>query len=227
MSHSGEYSDSDINDCQQYQVHYNSSKIEDSTYKYDVAPSPSKGCNPVIPEADKSTYVWAYDNDGNEEMGLNAGTVVSNRTWSYGLTKYASVVQVGIVFKAKCTFTFFEGSTTRVLRMVDDCGFCHGEIAMNIHAGAPCVCAVPRKEKINVKSKAFRCAQPLSDQKPGNCGQKPPETEINIESEIVVDVDVTKEVKTSIKKSKVDSVRYGGLESESETEENGGVMLAK
>ena len=147
--------------CEEYTVNFQSSKVENYTYETENVSS-AKVCPPTYEDADKSTYVWAYENDGmgGDLMGMTPGTVVSNRSWSYGLTKYASVVQVGIVFKAKCTFSFFEGGTTRILRMVDDTGFVHGEIAINIHAGPPCVCAVPRKEKINVKSKAYRCPQP-------------------------------------------------------------------
>merc|ERR1711881_196416 len=50
----------------------------------------------------------------------------------------------------------------------------HGELDINIHSGTPCVCAIPRKEKISVKDKVIRCPQPLSDRKPGTCSEKLP-----------------------------------------------------
>merc|ERR1712150_131258 len=104
--------------------------------------------------------------------GLEIGAVIHNREWSYGLVKYASLVQIAISFKARCTFSFKSGGATRTLRVIDDTGYVHGELDINIHSGTPCVCAVPRKEKISVKDKVIRCPQKLSNQKPGNCGEQ-------------------------------------------------------
>merc|ERR1712080_463391 len=48
--------------------------------------------------------------------------------------------------KAKCTFSFKDEGCVRTLKIMDDTGYTHGELDINIHAGTPCVCAVPRKE---------------------------------------------------------------------------------
>merc|ERR1712228_710418 len=93
---------------------------------------------------------------------------------SYGLIKYASLVQIAVSFKARCTFSFRDEGTTRTLRIVDDTGYVHGELDINIHAGTPCVCAVPRKEKIAVKDKVIRCPQKLSSRRAGTYGEKVP-----------------------------------------------------
>merc|ERR1711963_289764 len=96
---------------------------------------------------DLTQYVWDYKNDENKDLGLEVGAVVHNREWSYGLVKYASLVQIAVSFKARCTFSFRDEGATRTLRIVDDTGYVHGELDINIHAGTPCVCAVPRKDR--------------------------------------------------------------------------------
>merc|ERR1711893_89445 len=102
---------------------------------------------------------------------ISVSKSVLSSTTGNGATviKYASLVQVAVSFKAKCTFSFRDEGATRTLRIVDDTGYTHGELDINIHAGTPCVCAVPRKEKIAVKDKVIRCPQKLSSRKPGNC----------------------------------------------------------
>jgi len=138
----------------------------------------AKTCSSKV-EVDTTQYVWDYKNDENKDLGLEIGAVVHNREWSYGLIKYASLVQVAVAFKAKCTFSFKNAGTTRILKIVDDVGYIHGELEINIHAGTPCVCAVPKKEKIMVKDKVIRCPQKLSGKLPGECfvEAEPPKTE--------------------------------------------------
>merc|ERR1712147_135829 len=138
-------------------------------YDYDTAAAGAKACTGPT-AADLTQYVWDYKNDENKDLGLEVGAVVHNREWSYGLIKYASPVQVAVSFKAKCTFSFRDQGTTRTLKIVDDTGYTHGELDINIHAGTPCVCAVPRKEKIAVKDKVIRCPQKLSHKRAGDCG---------------------------------------------------------
>merc|ERR1712117_211979 len=155
--------------CSVYEAKIVSSKVE--KFDYSTNASKAKGCAGTK-DPDLTQYVWDYKNDENKDMGLEIGAVVHNREWSYGLVKYASLVQVAVSFKAKCTFSFRDEGATRTLKIVDDTGYTHGELDINIHAGTPCVCAVPRKEKIAVKDKVIRCPQKLSDRKAGTCGEK-------------------------------------------------------
>merc|ERR1711893_33847 len=160
-------------DCSRYDAKIESARV--AKYDYDTAAAGAKSCAGKVPAADLTQYVWDYKNDENKDLGLEVGAVVHNREWSYGLVKYASLVQVAVSFKARCTFSFKDEGATRTLRVVDDTGYVHGELDVNIHAGTPCVCAVPRKEKIAVKDKVVRCGQKLSSRKPGNCsGERQP-----------------------------------------------------
>merc|ERR1712228_409671 len=164
-------SSSSGSECSKYDAKIESGRV--AKYDYDVASSGAKACTgPTAP--DLTQYVWDYKNDENKDLGLEVGAVVHNREWSYGLIKYASLVQIAVSFKARCTFSFRDEGTTRTLRIVDDTGYVHGELDINIHAGTPCVCAVPRKEKIAVKDKVIRCPQKLSNKKAGACGEKLP-----------------------------------------------------
>merc|ERR1712109_316174 len=159
-------------DCSKYDCKIESGRV--AKYDYDVKDSGAKSCAGKVAAPDLTQYVWDYKNDENKDLGLEVGAVVHNREWSYGLIKYASLVQIAVSFKARCTFSFRDEGATRTLRVVDDTGYVHGELDINIHAGTPCVCAVPRKEKIAVKDKVIRCPQKLSDRKPGTCGEKLP-----------------------------------------------------
>merc|ERR1719336_501810 len=159
-------------DCSEYDAKIESGRV--AKYDYDVKDSGAKSCAGKVAAPDLTQYVWDYKNDENKDLGLEVGAVVHNREWSYGLIKYASLVQIAVSFKARCTFSFRDEGTTRTLRVVDDTGYVHGELDINIHAGTPCVCAVPRKEKIAVKDKVIRCPQKLSSKKAGNCGAKLP-----------------------------------------------------
>merc|ERR1711937_1006931 len=159
-------------DCSKYDAKIESARV--AKYDYDTAAAGAKSCAGKVPAADLTQYVWDYKNDENKDLGLEAGAVVHKREWSYGLVKYASLVQIAVSFKARCTFSFRDEGTTRTLKIVDDTGYTHGELDINIHAGTPCVCAVPRKEKIAVKDKVIRCPQKLSNKKAGNCGEKLP-----------------------------------------------------
>merc|ERR1712156_869167 len=159
-------------DCSKYDAKIESARV--AKYDYDTAAAGAKSCAGKVPAADLTQYVWDYKNDENKDLGLEVGAVVHNREWSYGLVKYASLVQIAVSFKARCTFSFRDEGATRTLRIVDDTGYVHGELDINIHAGTPCVCAVPRKEKIAVKDKVIRCTQKLSSRKAGNCGEKLP-----------------------------------------------------
>ena len=164
-------SSSSQSDCSVYEAKINSAKVSQNTF--DVAATEAKRCGGRSP-ADTTQYVWDYKNDENKDMGLEVGAVIHNREWTYGLVKYASLVQIAVSFKARVTFSFKSEGTTRTLRVIDDTGYVHGELDINIHAGTPCVCAVPRKEKIAVKDKVVRCPQKLSSRKPGTCGDKLP-----------------------------------------------------
>ena len=155
-----------MTECSEYDAKIESGRV--AKYEYDTQAAGSKACKGPD-AADLTQYVWDYKNDENKDLGLEVGAVVHNREWSYGLIKYASLVQVAVSFKAKCTFSFRDEGATRTLSIVDDTGYTHGELDINIHAGTPCVCAVPRKEKIAVKDKVIRCPQKLSSRKPGNC----------------------------------------------------------
>merc|ERR1711997_1177126 len=161
-----------MSDCSEYDAKIESGRV--AKYDYDTAAAGAKSCAGNVAAPDLTQYVWDYKNDENKDLGLEVGAVVHNREWSYGLIKYASLVQVAVSFKAKCTFSFRDEGTTRTLKIVDDTGYTHGELDINIHAGTPCVCAVPRKEKIAVKDKVIRCPQKLSSRKAGNCGEKLP-----------------------------------------------------
>merc|ERR1712170_283827 len=162
-------------ECSRYDAKIESARV--AKYDYDTAATGAKSCAGKVAAPDPTQYVWDYKNDENKDLGLEVGAVIHNREWSYGLIKYASLVQVAVSFKAKCTFSFRDEGATRTLRIVDDTGYTHGELDINIHAGTPCVCAVPRKEKIAVKDKVIRCPQKLSSRKPGTCGEKLPTPE--------------------------------------------------
>merc|ERR1712018_302126 len=159
-------------DCSEYDVQFATEKVKDQ--KFETTDAGAKSCAGKVELADLTQYVWDYKNDENKDLGLEVGAVVHNREWSYGLVKYASLVQIAVSFKARCTFSFRDEGAVRTLRIVDDTGYVHGELDINIHAGTPCVCAVPRKEKIAVKDKVIRCPQKLSDRKAGTCGEKLP-----------------------------------------------------
>merc|ERR1712156_928336 len=159
-------------DCSKYDCKIESGRV--AKYDYDTAAAGAKSCAGNVAAPDLTQYVWDYKNDENKDLGLEVGAVVHNREWSYGLVKYASLVQIAVSFKAKCTFSFRDEGATRTLKIVDDTGYTHGELDINIHAGTPCVCAVPRKEKIAVKDKVIRCPQKLSNRKAGTCGEKLP-----------------------------------------------------
>merc|ERR1712228_1043730 len=146
-----------MSDCSEYDAKIESGRV--AKYDYDTAAAGAKSCAGNVAAPDLTQYVWDYKNDENKNLGLEVGAVVHNREWSYGLIKYASLVQVGISFKAKCTFSFKDEGCMRTLKIVDDTGYVHGELDLNIRAGTPCVCAVPKKEKIRVKDKG-----------PGHCG---------------------------------------------------------
>lgn len=106
--------------CSVYEAKIASAKV--TAHTYDVDAAESKGCKG--PEAaDLTQYVWDYKNDENKDMGLEVGAVIHNREWSYGLVKFASLVQVAVSFKARCTFSFKQGGATRTLRVIDDTGY--------------------------------------------------------------------------------------------------------
>merc|ERR1711893_162225 len=173
-------------DCSRYDAKIESARV--AKYDYDTAAAGAKSCAGKVPAADLTQYVWDYKNDENKGLGLEVGAVVHNREWSYGLVKYASLVQIAVSFKARCTFSFRDEGATRTLRIVDDTGYVHGELDINIHAGTPCVCAVPRKEKIAVKDKVIRCPQKLSSRKPGTCGEKIPTPSTSTTQESIAEV---------------------------------------
>merc|ERR1712066_1098814 len=161
-----------MTDCSEYDVQFATEKVKEQ--KFETTDAGAKSCAGKVEPADTTQYVWDYKNDENKDLGLEVGAVVHNREWSYGLVKYASLVQIAVSFKARCTFSFRDEGATRTLRIIDDTGYVHGELDINIHAGTPCVCAVPRKEKIAVKDKVIRCPQKLSDRKAETCGEKLP-----------------------------------------------------
>merc|ERR1712048_430913 len=173
-------------DCSKYDAKIESARV--AKYDYDTAAAGAKSCAGKVPAADLTQYVWDYKNDENKDLGLEVGAVVHNREWSYGLVKYASLVQIAVSFKARCTFSFRDEGATRTLRIIDDTGYVHGELDINIHAGTPCVCAVPRKEKIAVKDKVIRCPQKLSSRKPGTCGEKIPTPSTSTTQESIAEV---------------------------------------
>merc|ERR1712044_108508 len=172
-------------DCSRYDAKIESARV--AKYDYDTAASGAKSCKGPA-AADLTQYVWDYKNDENKDLGLEVGAVVHNREWSYGLVKYAPLVQIAVSFKARCTFSFRDEGATRTLRIIDDTGYVHGELDINIHAGTPCVCAVPRKEKIAVKDKVIRCPQKLSSRKPGTCGEKIPTPSTSTTQESIAEV---------------------------------------
>merc|ERR1712047_32040 len=173
-------------ECSKYDAKIESARV--AKYDYDTAAAGAKSCAGKVPAADLTQYVWDYKNDENKDLGLEVGAVVHNREWSYGLVKYASLVQIAVSFKARCTFSFRDEGATRTLRIIDDTGYVHGELDINIHAGTPCVCAVPRKEKIAVKDKVIRCPQKLSSRKPGTCGEKIPTPSTSTTQESIAEV---------------------------------------
>merc|ERR1712110_567166 len=138
-----------MTDCSEYDVQFATEKVKD--HKFETTDAGAKSCAGKVEPADTTQYVWDYKNDENKDLGLEVGAVVHNREWSYGLIKYASLVQVAVPFKAKCTFSFRDEGCVRTLKIMDDTGYTHGELDINIHAGTPCV--VPSHEKKRSLSK--------------------------------------------------------------------------
>merc|ERR1712018_459225 len=138
-------------DCSEYDVQFATEKVKDQ--KFETTDAGAKSCAGKLEPADTTQYVWDYKNDENKDLGLEVGAVVHNREWSYGLIKYASLVQVAVSFKAKCTFSFRDEGATRTLKIVDDIGYTHGELDINIHAGTPCVVLSQEKKRLPSKIK--------------------------------------------------------------------------
>ena len=106
--------------------------------------SKSKTCQ-AIDECDKNTYTWSYKND--KEDLFNPGSVISDRQWIYGLTKYAAVVQVAVAFRANLTFSFFGSSVERIIRVEDDHGTVHGRFKIEVESSTPYLFTEPVKSK--------------------------------------------------------------------------------
>merc|ERR1712080_29684 len=107
-----------------------------------------------------------------------------------------------------------EQGCTRTLTIVDDTGYTHGELDINIHSGTPCVCAIPRKEKIAVKDKVIQCPQKLSDKKPNTCGEKlpTPSSSISEDSSIAEVGEQTRVVVEKKYKKEAEELMHKGVE---------------
>ena len=68
---------------------------------------------------------------------IDPGGVVHNREWIYNLEKHATIATVGVKYKARVTFGCPEQGCVRTLSLLDDTGFCHGVLELNVIPGAP------------------------------------------------------------------------------------------
>lgn len=66
-------------------------------------------------------YVYQVQND---HYSLNdvfdSGSVVHNREWGYNILDQTTQVQMGVSFKANCTFNIQGSGAMRTLKIVDD-----------------------------------------------------------------------------------------------------------
>merc|ERR1712007_240112 len=89
-----------MTDCSEYDCIIDSGKVT-NFHPGNRQNASAKSCRDSRQAADNTTYVWDYKNDENKDLGLEVGAVVHNREWSYGLVKYASLVQMAVSVKDK------------------------------------------------------------------------------------------------------------------------------
>merc|ERR1712117_227564 len=111
-------------------------------------------------------YVYQVQNDHyNLSDVFDTGSVVHNREWGYNILDQTTQVQMGVSFKANCTFNIQGIGAMRTLKIVDDTGTCHGELELLIATQKATVLAKPRSDKIQTLTRNIRKGQPLRDAK--------------------------------------------------------------
>merc|ERR1712141_668669 len=110
----------------------------------------------------KNRHCYTFENDEySVERLFEAGSVVHNREWCYNVVDQAAAVEVAVLFKARCTFSVNGEGYCRVLKIVDDTGYVHGELELFIKPGKASVKATPVQMKIQKKERTVRPPQPL------------------------------------------------------------------
>merc|ERR1712141_781301 len=109
----------------------------------------------------KNRHCYTFENDEySVERLFEAGSVVHNREWCY-VVDQAAAVEVAVLFKARCTFSVNGEGCCRVLKIVDDTGYTHGELELFIKPGKASVKATPYQMEIEKKERTIRLPQKL------------------------------------------------------------------
>ena len=110
----------------------------------------------------KNRHCYTFENDDySVERIFEKGSVVHNREWCYNVVDQAAAVEVAVLFKARCTFSVAGEGCCRVLKIVDDTGYTHGELELFIKPGKASVKATPYQMKIEKKERTIRLPQKL------------------------------------------------------------------
>merc|ERR1712018_304205 len=110
----------------------------------------------------KNRHCYTFENDEySVERIFEKGSVVHNREWCYNVVDQAAAVEVAVLFKARCTFSVAGEGCCRVLKIVDDTGYTHGELELFIKPGKASVKATPYQMKIEKKERTIRLPQKL------------------------------------------------------------------
>ena len=108
-------------------------------------------CDTKNQKPDLRKYEIKYHGDSSASMFKRLeGTVVHDRQWNYNLQDFYSIVNVGVEFKANCTFTIKNTGAVKRLAIVDqdDPSSIYGKLELNLHPGVPCVCACVEDIKV-------------------------------------------------------------------------------
>merc|ERR1712025_95211 len=114
-------------------------------------------------------YVYQVQNDHyNLNDVFDSGSVVHNREWGYNVLDQTTQVQMGVTFKANCTFNIPGAGACRTLKIIDDTGTCHGELELLIATQKATVLAKPKSDKIQTFTRSLRKGQPLKEPDDGD-----------------------------------------------------------
>ena len=110
----------------------------------------------------KNRHCYTFENDDYSiDRLFESGSVVHNREWCYNVVDQAAAVEVAVLFKARCTFSVAGEGSCRILKIVDDTGYTHGELELFIKPGKASVKATPYQMKIEKKERTIRLPQKL------------------------------------------------------------------
>jgi len=134
-------------------------------------------CDTKNKKPDLKKYEIKYHGDSSASMFKKLeGTVVHDRQWNYNLQDFYSIVNVGVEFKANCTFTIKNSGAVKRLAIVDqdDPSSIYGKLELNLHPGVPCVCACVEDIKVRKQDMRVRVATAIKDKNPKDCADCSP-----------------------------------------------------